>query len=194
MNKPRGDSKLEALTPEQKALLQKWLIDDNVTYSKAVQLCQKEFGLSVSLDALCRWRKALEREAMADRALKQALARASDSAMTAQAKVNALNELKDPFWSALMAQIGQDAFEKRMAQEAPPDIQTLKDLVEIASYGLKVKYDSEKLAQGREKLSQADRRIKLLEAKLSDATKIVQDTALSFEEKQARMKQVLGIA
>jgi len=153
--KPRGDSKLDGLNEEQKKLLCQWLFEENVTYKKAQERCQSQFALAVHLDSLLNFRQRAEKERLADRALKLAISRASESATTANAKIQSLQELKDPFWAALMGQIGQDAFERRMKAEEPPEIETLKDLAEIASYGLKAKHDTQKLAQKEREINLA---------------------------------------
>lgn len=190
--KTRGDSKLDALTEEQKALLEKWLFAENVTYSEARKRCQLQFSLSVSIDALGQWRRRLEREKLADRALKQALAKASESAASAQAVVRSLEELKDPFWDALKGQIGQLAFERTMEGQQLP-LKNLKDLTIIMTEGLRDSIAREKITLGREKLAQMDRRLKLLEAREAKTREVVTDAKLSPEEKEARVKEIFGI-
>lgn len=50
--KPRGDSKLDALPPEQQERLAEWLTIENLTYAQAQARVQEEFGVSTSRSAL----------------------------------------------------------------------------------------------------------------------------------------------
>ena len=50
--KPRGDSILDGLPPDQKEQLCQWLTVENFTYAKAHQRAQKEFGVKFNRSAL----------------------------------------------------------------------------------------------------------------------------------------------
>lgn len=172
MRKP-NKIKLDALNPGQLEYLRRWMWIEKITCDEAASRCQSQFGLQLSGEAIRRWYQKIEKEKLADRALKAALARVSDSAATATAKVQALEELKDPFWAALKAEIGQRTFEKCQAGEDLP-IETLKDLTAIMAVGLKSNYDTEKLAQGKEKLSQSRAKLELELQKYKDAVAAIQ--------------------
>lgn len=194
MSKPRP-SKISGLTEGQQEYVRRWLfVPPTLTCEQAAERCQKEFGLSVSREALRRWYAQEEKRQLADRALAKMTERAVASAQSANAIREAIARMKDPFYEALMDQIGQDVFEKRMNEEKPPEIPQLKDLVEIASYGLKAKHDAAKLAQGQQKLEQSDRRLKLLEKQQADTRAVVSNADMSAEDKERAVKQILGIS
>jgi hypothetical protein len=50
--KPRGDSKLDALPPEQQERLSEWLTVENLTYAEAQARVREEMGVSTSRSAL----------------------------------------------------------------------------------------------------------------------------------------------
>ena len=52
--KPKGNSILDRLPPEQKAELNKWLFDENATYREVIERCQKEFGVKVMITSVAR--------------------------------------------------------------------------------------------------------------------------------------------
>jgi hypothetical protein len=186
--KTRSDSKIKGLQPGQQEYVRRWFFIDNISYEEASARCQKEFGLSVSREALRRWRDQIEKQEMADRALKSAMDRASGAAASAQAKIAALEQLKDPFWTALKANVGQAAFEKTMAGEELP-VETLKDLTTILSVGLKANYDKEKLAQGREKLSQSRTKLELELQKYKDACQAASDHVKKLRDKGSDLNE-----
>ena len=53
--KPKGNSILDRLPPEQKAEVNKWLFDENATYHSVVERCQKEFGVKVVITSVARY-------------------------------------------------------------------------------------------------------------------------------------------
>ena len=53
IRKPRGDSKLDALTPDQREQLCSWLTVENLTYAKAQAQLKQRFGISTTRSALC---------------------------------------------------------------------------------------------------------------------------------------------
>jgi hypothetical protein len=53
--KPKGNSILDRMPPEQRAEVDKWLFDENATYRSVVERCLKEFGVKVALPSVARY-------------------------------------------------------------------------------------------------------------------------------------------
>ena len=56
MNKLRSDSHWTELNKEQRALLDKWLFDDNLSYVETLKRAKAEFGIEASLSSIKRYR------------------------------------------------------------------------------------------------------------------------------------------
>lgn len=55
IRKPRSNSALNRLTPEQKNRLRRWLVDENKGYDAVQGLLAAEFGVKTSRSALGRY-------------------------------------------------------------------------------------------------------------------------------------------
>ena len=53
--KPHAASVIDGLQPEQRALLDKWLLDQNISYREAADRCEKEFGVRPGKDVFMRY-------------------------------------------------------------------------------------------------------------------------------------------
>jgi len=53
--KPQSSSVLDGLKPEQEAQLEGWLLEENRSYDEVRDLVAKEFGVTTSAAALCRY-------------------------------------------------------------------------------------------------------------------------------------------
>src|SRR5882672_7597191 len=53
--KPKGNSVLQRLPPEQRSEVDKWLFEENATYRSVVDRCRKEFGVKVALSSVVRY-------------------------------------------------------------------------------------------------------------------------------------------
>jgi hypothetical protein len=62
LNKPRSDSTWNKLTPEQKASLQDWLFEHNLSYREVLERAQKEWNFTGSKSSLSRFYQALVRK------------------------------------------------------------------------------------------------------------------------------------
>jgi hypothetical protein len=60
--KPRSDAILYRLLPEQRAKVDRWLLDKNLTYAQVAEGCQKMFGVKISKSSVGRYfeRRSLE--------------------------------------------------------------------------------------------------------------------------------------
>jgi hypothetical protein len=174
--KPRSDSKLAALNPEQKALLRTWLIDENLSYRDAKARLHDDFNITTSEGALSQF-YATECFAL----------RSSEAKEFAERVVEELTESGEKFDEATLALIKQKAFERAYAKNG--NIDELATLAKILG-------DSAKLKLKEKDQALAERRISILEKKaaLADKAKdITSNSELSDEEKAAQMRGLFGM-
>lgn len=171
--KPRSDSKLDALTREQKEQLASWLTVENLSYAKARARLLKEHGVATSPAALVSF-----------------YSRFASPWKYAQAKgeADAFAQLMEgQFDAATIKRAKQLAFE---AMSGPkPDLKSAKALLKMVG-------DSAKVKIAEERVSLDTRKVKLLEQKAAqaDAAKgIVTDTELTEEEKAQRLRSLFGM-
>jgi hypothetical protein len=55
VKRPRSDTAVRQLTPEQRAKVDAWLFDGQLCYREVIALCQKELGAAISLGSLSRY-------------------------------------------------------------------------------------------------------------------------------------------
>jgi len=171
--KTRGDSKLDALKPAQRDQLAEWLTIDNLTYAQARERVQEEFGVSTTTSALCSFfsRYAVPRKYAQSRASAEEFAQLMEGNFDAPT-IKAAKQL---------------AFDALTSPQA--DLKSAKALLKIVG-------DSSKLALAQEKLSLDARKVKLLESKAAQAdaaSKVMQDASLTPEQREAAVKEALGL-
>jgi len=170
--KPRGDSKLDALSVDQQEKLAEWLTIENLTYAEARMRVAEEFGVTTSASALQSF---------------YARFAAPWKYMLARGEAETFADLMDgQFDAATIKKAKQLAFDAMAHPQ--PDLKSAKTLLKFIG-------DSHKLTLAEKKLTLDDRKVKLLEAKaeLADRAKIVTDDAeLSDEQKLQRYKQIFG--
>lgn len=137
--KPRGDSKLDALSSEQKELLSEWLTVENVTYAKARTRVAKEFGVTTTASALSSFygSVALPWKYARDHKLAQSLSQ--------------LEEGK--FQPAMRKQIERLAFQITTSNRV--DVKTLKALVKMITDGEKIELQKKTLSLAVERFRES---------------------------------------
>lgn len=171
--KPRSDSKLDALTPEQKEQLASWLTVENVSYDEAKARCAQHFSVFTSVAALQAF-----------------YSRFAAPWKYAQAKgeADAFAELMEgKFDAATIKRAKQLAFEAMTGPQ--PDLKAAKTLLKIVG-------DSAKVDLAKEKLTLDARKVAILEKKAAQADAaegVTKDTTLTPEQRQARLKEIFGL-
>ena len=127
--KPRGDSQLDGLEPEQQELLKHWLCVENVTYKEAQKRCLDQFGLITKEKTLCLYFQNV--------ALPDKYARDHKSAQ-AMAQWQ-----KGDFQPAVRKRLEQLAFQ--IASSPKPDLVALQAFVKMITDGEKVALQKENL-------------------------------------------------
>ena len=171
--KPRGDSKLDGLTPEQKAQLAGWLTVENKTYEETRALVASEFGVFTSNDALRRFYSLF--------AVPWQYAQARNEADAFG------NLMEGNFDAATIKRAKQLAFSALTERE--PDVKTAKALLKIVG-------DSAKQTLAEKKVTLDERKVTLLEAKaaLADKAKGISDNdELTPEQKAAQLRALFGM-
>ncbi len=174
--KPRGDSKLDALTPEQKVQLAEWLTVENLIYSKARARVLQEFGVSTTVSALSSFYSRF--------AAPWSYAQASGDAES---------------FTALMSPHLEPAALKRATQLAfsaltnrKPDIKAAKALFKIVGDSAKLNLAERKLSLDADKFRQlvkteAEKGLDALQVELKN-----DPVALAlFEQMRARVMQAM---
>lgn len=174
-NKPRSDSKLAALTPQQKAQLRTWLVDENKGYAEVQALLRDDFNVRVGITAIRRF-YASDCFSL----------RSSEAKEFAELVVQELKTSGQSFDTATLALVKQKAFERAYAKNG--DIEELAQLAKIIG-------DSAKLELKRRDQQLTERRIVILEQKAAQADaakKVADNSELSEAEQLARYKAIFG--
>lgn len=175
MKKPRSDSTLASLNPQQKAQLRTWLVDENKSYEEVSALLHADFNVRAGVTAV---RKFYGTDCFS--------LRSSEAKEFAEQVVSELKSTGENFDTATMALVKQKAFERAYAKNG--NIEELATLAKILG-------DSAKLELKRKDQELTERRVKLLEkaaALAEEAKTVTNDAALSDAEKLARYKAIFG--
>jgi hypothetical protein len=176
MKKPRADAKLLNLPEEQQAQLAEWLLG-GMPYHSAREAVRKEFGVEVrSLSAFSVFYSEVCRP--------QLLRRRAMAATTADEIAAEAEKSPAQFDRATVDAIRQKAFELAISpMSSPADVKALFMLLQKSR-------DQDLKVEG---LEIARRRLDILERRESQSKDVLTNTALSPEEKAARMKQIFGL-
>ena len=152
----KSTSPLDDLPAHQAECLTRWLIEDKptLTYREARERMRMDFNIETSEAALCAWRGRKIQDRILDRIT-------SSAAKAVAVKEEILKSKADVF-ETLLAKVGSDAFTLSMEGEEI-DLETLKVLKDIALAGVISKTESKKLKQKDALISQAERKVVLLE-------------------------------
>jgi hypothetical protein len=169
--KPRADSKLDAM-PESRVLELRDMLLASKAHKEIHSWLFSECGVTVDSSALTRFYKRHCAPVIRERR--------QFSVVKAEALGSAM--AKDPVtWDdKIVERTKQLAFE--FLSEDAPDPEAIKALLDALTKANKQALDREKFEEAKRKALLADK-----------AKEVSDDTALSAEEKQARLKQIFGM-
>ena len=173
MNKPRGDSKLKTLPQDTQKVLFGWLCAG--TYESAMERAASDFGIQTSVASLSDFYSWYS--------LGRKLERADEFAEALAKRLESIQHLKlDGDQLSLAAQA---IFEMRVEEQ---------DDVENHVALRKLRQNDKRLKQNDLKIAQQERKIALLErqAELANQAKAVTNSAMTPEEKAARIQEIFG--
>ena len=174
--KPRSDAKLKSLPPNQREMLIRWLLDENLSYEKAVKRLEQDFNVRTSLRAISGFYAT------------ECFSLRSSEANDFAARVEKELLSSDPnFDKATLALIKQKTFERAYAKNG-----NLDELAILSG----IIGDSAHLKLKERDIALKERRLALLEKKVEQADRakgIVGDEKLSDEEKAARLRGLFGM-
>jgi hypothetical protein len=176
--KPRADSKLRTLPPDQRTALTDWLVEEGISYAEARERLAARYGVKTSLGAISDYWQT-ECFSLRYRAARSAADRIVETMREGDGAT--------AFDEATLHAVGQRAFELAVARDA--DISGLTTLIKVIG-------DSAKLQIARERLEIDKRKVAVLEAKAAqadEAAAVTGDAKLTPEEKLARHRQIFGI-
>lgn len=174
--KPRSDSKLDALNPEQQERLAEWLTIENLSYAAARERVREEFGVSTTASALAGFYSRFAAP------WKYARARGEAESFAAL--------MEGQFDAASIKAARQLAFSALTSPQ--PDLQAAKALLKIVGDSAKLTLAERKLTLDAEKFRQlvkteAEKGLDALQAELKG-----DPVALAlFEQMRARVMQTL---
>src|SRR5690348_9537748 len=116
--KPRSDSKLAALNPQQKAQLRTWLVDENKSYEEVRTLLHDDFNVRVGVTAIQRF-YASDCFSL----------RSSEAKEFAEQVAEEYAKSGESFDAATLAAVKQKAFERAIARNG--NIEELATLAKI---------------------------------------------------------------
>jgi hypothetical protein len=174
--KPRSDAKLKSLPPNQREMLVRWLVDENLSYDQAVERLEKDFNVRTSVGALSAF-YATECYSV----------RSSEAKEFAERVEQELLQGEPNFDLATLALVKKKLFERAYARDG--DVDELAVLAKIIG-------DTAKLRLKEKDQEIATRRLAILEKKAAqadEAKSVAASEDLSAEEKERRLKAVFGI-
>lgn len=180
MRKTRSDAILLNLPEEQQAKLADWLLS-GVPYHEAKVLAEKEFG--ISLKSLAPF-QSFWREVCAP----ALLARRRRAVSTADIRAEEAGKNPAQFNRATLDALEQKAYELAESPEADP-----KEVKAVMTLLLKAQDQDirrEQLALEREKFEEMKRKA----AQADQAKGVMENKELSIKQREARMKEIFGIA
>lgn len=173
MPKIRADALFFKLTPEQRELLFEWLIIEGISLKDARAKVQKEFGIETSLSALSSY---YSRHGFSWR-VEQAKAAAEAEGATLPKNIDEL----------IRRRMKQRRFELSIGKLTLTELKALA-LMDGEERKLRLKETIEPA-----KLAIAERRVAVLERKFQESENTLKDTTLSPEQKEKKMREILGM-
>ena len=185
MSKQRSDAKLSKLTDAQRAELISWFDRENISLADAKARLEERFSLGCSESALSNWWSGVQ----TDRSQAQLLERIGQAARSAESVTRHFEANPQDFYQATMGLLGQMAFSAAMeGRHAEPET-----LFELARLQLAAKDRELKEIQ----LGLDTRKVQLLEKKAAQADEAkgaMENGKLSPQERDAKLKEIFGIA
>ena len=180
--KPRSDSVLDSLSPEVKAQLRTWLVEENQAYDAVVTRLHDDFNVKTSTGALSRF-YATECFAL----------RSSEAKAFAERAVEELSQGAEKYDEATLLLIKQKAFERAYARNG--NLDELQILAGIVGEAKKLRLKQEQLEFSREKFRQeiksdVEKGLEALHAEIKGDAEALQ----LFEKMKARVLAAMGAA
>lgn len=176
MSKPRSDSKLASLSPEIKAQLRTWLVDENKSYTDVQALLRDDFNVRIGITAIQRF---YAKDCFS--------LRSTEAREFAEQVAAELANGGESFDAATLALVKQKAFERAYARDG--NIEELATLAKIIG-------DSAKVELKKRDQQLAERRIAILEKKAAqadDAKAVTADSTLTPAQREAKLKEIFGL-
>lgn len=182
MRKLRDDSTWNRLTPEQRDLLEGWLFDENLGYTKTLQRVRKVFGFTATVANLGRYYRRRARERQIPELL---------TAQLTACNVNQMSAGTSDLCSAAVKLVGKAALQ--WAAEKPDHLDQLASLTRILleSEDTEIRRARLRLAEkcfDFEAVAASQKELPQLRAYLSV---VGDDQSLSHEEKLKRTHAIL---
>jgi hypothetical protein len=168
--------------------LDQWLTVDNLSYDQTLAQLRAVWPAgerAPSRSALQRWAERRRQDLVLERIAK--------SAASAHEVQQAFASTPGDAYQSLLGLIGQAAFEMRMKAGEGLSLDTLKDLAQVVQVGLAARNEEAKLRLREQEIALKERRLVLLEKQATEATGVIQDGALTAEQKMARFREIFGI-
>lgn len=174
--KPRSDSVLDSLSPEVKAQLRAWLVDENLSYEAATARLRDDFNVKTSTGALSRF-YATDCFAL----------RSSEAKDFAERAVEELSQGAEKYDEATLLLVKQKAFERAYARNG--NLDELQILAGILG-------DAKKLKLKDREVSISERRVSILEKKAAQADAaegVTCDETLTPEQRAQKLREIFGL-
>lgn len=177
LRKPRSDSKLDALDPEQQRQLCEWLLTPGLGYAEVKELVKETFGVSTNASSLSAFYQS--------RCAAYIIQRRREAVSLAGEFAEEIRKSPMEFTDASLAAAGELVF--RLANSPnvkPADVKRLLDLMLKAR---SQEMERERLQLDREKFER-------LKSQDEKARKTMGDEQLTPEQKQQKLREIFGMA
>jgi hypothetical protein len=180
MTKPKANSILDALPPNQRETLVRWLFEENLGYAAAAQRLWQDFSVRCSPTAVANFYQRQAGQQMLDRI--------AASRSNANLVVEKLMQNPADTMAAMLGMIGQIAFDKAFQSGKDLDVETIAEFAKLALLGRKQEMDAASLQLQRDKFQFDAAKAAL--AQLPALRKIASDKSLDETGKleQVRLK------
>ena len=167
MSKPKSNSIIESLPENQRAQIESWLFEENLSYKDCSARCWQDFSVRCGPNVFGSFYQRVKQRRMLEHI---ATSRGMANAAVEKFKANPAD-----MYQVLLDMAGQIAFDQAFQSEQKLDAETIYNFTKLVMAG-------KKQAMAAQKLSLDERRVKLLEKK-----------AAAFDRAQEIMKSAGGI-
>jgi hypothetical protein len=190
MRKTDPRAKLKTLPSDIQEALWNWLEEDTTrTLKDAASYLHAEHHITTDFRRLSEWRGWMARKLEIESAESEATEIAQALQHSGQFNAAQLEELGNVIFLNRATKLG-DAKTFTAVAQILQGRQRME--AEKAAHGDKMQIAKAKITLDKQRLAQAERKLKLLEAKMTEAGNILSDKALTPEEKTKRMLAVFG--
>lgn len=180
MSKPKSNSILDALPENQRAQLEAWLFEENISYKDAQARLLADFNVRCSASSVSGFYQRTAQDRM--------LLKIKTSRGTANAVLDKFKENPADMYQVLLQLVGQIAFDAAFQAEKALDAETIYNFTKLVMTARKQDMEADALKLQRDKF-ETEAASKMLDQALRARADEINASGLSNQEKIAEMRR-----